>query len=189
MIKENFEAAKQTPSDINEHLDTLYDLSKECEHVTEMGVRNVVSTLAFMFRNPRKLIGIDLHTNENVEAAKKIYPKWEFKQADTTKIEIEQTDLLFIDTLHIYSQLKKELELHATKVNKYIVLHDTNTYGYIDEPTSWQTPEIMENYLVEIKTGLQPALFEFLENNKEWFIFKEYTNNNGLTILKRKNNG
>lgn len=186
MINENFIKAKKTPSDINEHIDTLYNLALECEHITEMGVRNVVSTWAFMLRNPKKLVGIDLHTNDNVLIAKEAYPKWEFIQADSTKIEINPTEMLFIDTLHIYTQLKKELNIHAKNVSKYIVLHDTNTYGFVDEPTDWQTPEIMENYLVENKKGLQPAIIEFLNENKEWYLYKEYTNNNGLTILKRK---
>jgi hypothetical protein len=39
----------------------------------------------------------------------------------------------------------------------------------------------------EINTGLQKAIDEFLDTNKEWEIYKVYTNNNGLTILKRKN--
>jgi hypothetical protein len=185
-IQEKFNQASITPSDINEHMGTLYNLAKECEHITEMGVRNVVSTWAFMLRDPKKLIGIDLHVNENVESAKLIYPKWEFIQADTTKIKIKPTDLLFIDTLHIYSQLKKELILHAGQVKKYIVLHDTTTYGYKDEPTDWQTPEIMQNYQLDEKKGLQPAVNEFLIDNPEWILYKEYTNNNGLTILKRK---
>jgi hypothetical protein len=187
-INEKYEWAKNTPSDIHEHVETLYNLAKECSTICEMGVRNVVSTWAFMLRDPEKLAGIDIHTNENVLQAKKLYPKWQFMQADTTKIEIEKTDLLFIDTLHIYSQLKKELNLHAGNVNKYIVLHDTVTYGNLDEPTTWQTPEIMANYLTEGKTGLVPAISEFLISNPDWFIFKEYANNNGLTILKRKNN-
>lgn len=186
LIKEKFNLSSVTPSDINEHIDTLYNLAKECSHITEMGVRNVVSTWAFMLRDPEKLIGIDLHTNDNVLIAQEAYPKWQFIQADTTKITIEETDLLFIDTLHIYSQLKKELILHAGKVKKYIALHDTTTYGFLDEPTSWQTPEIMENYKIEEKRGLQPAIIEFLNDNPEWILFKEYTNNNGLTILKRK---
>lgn len=187
-INEKYEWAKNTPSDVFEHVETLYNLAKECSYITEMGVRNVVSTWAFVLRDPEKLVGIDIHTNENVAEAKKLYPKWQFIQADTTKIEIENTDLLFIDTLHIYSQLKKELNLHAGNVNKYIVLHDTITYGHLDEPTSWQTAEIMENYLIENKTGLISAVNEFIKNNAEWFIFKEYNNNNGLMILKRKNN-
>lgn len=185
-IQEQFNLAKITPSDINEHIDTLYNLAKECEHITEMGVRNVVSTWAFMLRDPKKLVGIDIHTNENVGIASKLYPKWKFILGDTTKIKIEETDLLFIDTLHIYSQLKKELILHAGQVKKYIVLHDTTTYGYKDEPTDWQTPEIMQNYQLDEKKGLQPAVNEFLIDNPEWILYKEYTNNNGLTILKRK---
>ena len=92
MINENFIKAKKTPSDINEHIDTLYNLAKECSHITEMGVRNVVSTWAFMLRDPEKLIGIDLHTNDNVLIAQEAYPKWQFIQADTTKITIEETD-------------------------------------------------------------------------------------------------
>ena len=186
MIKEQFELAKSTPSDINQHIDTLYNLAKECSHITEMGVRNVVSTWAFMLRDPEVLIGIDLHTNFNVDKAQLAYPKWKFIKANTIKIKIEETDLLFIDTLHIYSQLKKELVLHSEQVKKYIVLHDTTTYGFVDEPTDWQTPEIMENYKLEEKRGLQPAIIEFLNDNPEWIMFKEYTNNNGLTILKRK---
>jgi hypothetical protein len=185
LIRDNYQQACKTPSDINEHLEVLYDLAKECTHITEMGVRSVVSTWAFMYRNPSVLIGIDLHIHPNINIALNAYPKWKFIQADTLKIDIEPTDLLFIDTLHIYSQLKKELFKHGYKAKKYIVLHDTTTYGASDEPTDWQTPEIMENYQTENKKGLMPALNEFLEFNKEWYIYRQYTNNNGLTILKR----
>jgi hypothetical protein len=185
LIRDNYHQACKTPSDINEHLEVLYDLAKECSHITEMGVRSVVSTWAFMYRNPSVLVGIDLHVHPNIDEALKVYPNWKFIQADTLKIDIEPTELLFIDTLHIYSQLKKELFKHAKKAKKYIVLHDTTTYGQNDEPTDWQTPEIMENYQTENKKGLIPAIDEFLEANKEWYIYRQYTNNNGLTILKR----
>ena len=185
LIRDNYQQACKTPSDINEHLEVLYDLAKECTHITEMGVRSVVSTWAFMYRNPSVLIGIDLHIHPNINIALNAYPKWKFIQADTLKIDIEPTDLLFIDTLHIYSQLKKELFKHGYKAKKYIVLHDTTTYGASDEPTDWQTPEIMENYQTENKKGLMPAVNEFLETYKNWYIYRQYTNNNGLTILKR----
>lgn len=187
LINQNFNLAKSTPSDIHEHIDTLYNLAKECNHITEMGVRNVVSTWAFMLRNPETLVGIDLHTNHNVEKAKFIYPKWNFKQADTTKIKIDETDLLFLDTLHTGSQIKKELELHADKVRKYIVFHDVETYGYKPEPTDWQTPEIMENYKHN-DTGIMPPILDFLNANKEWTIHAHYTNNNGLLVIKRNGN-
>ena len=44
LIKENYELACKTESDINQHLPTLYELSKECSHITEMGVRSGIVT-------------------------------------------------------------------------------------------------------------------------------------------------
>ena len=58
---------------------------------------------------------------------------WDFFVADTRQLEIEETDLLFIDTWHDYLQLKKELFRHSNKVKKYIILHDTVFYGFINE--------------------------------------------------------
>ena len=37
----------------------------------------------------------------------------------------------------------------------------------------------------EITKGLWPAIEEFLQNNDEWVLHERYTNNNGLTILKK----
>ena len=44
-----------------------------------------------------------------------------FTEADVLKIEIEETDLLFIDTYHAYQQIKGEFELHGNKAKKYII--------------------------------------------------------------------
>jgi hypothetical protein len=43
----------------------------------------------------------------------------------------------------------------------------------------------MQNYKQEEKQGLIPAIEEFLNENKEWYIYRQYTNNNGLTVLER----
>ena len=39
--------------------------------------------------------------------------------------------------------------------------------------------------VAEIIKGLWPAIEEFLNDNPEWKLIERYTNNNGLTILKR----
>jgi GT2 family glycosyltransferase/tetratricopeptide (TPR) repeat protein len=44
-----YELACREPSDVNEHLPTLYALAKECEHVTELGTRGGVSTTALLY--------------------------------------------------------------------------------------------------------------------------------------------
>ena len=172
-----------TPSDINEHLPTLKRYAEEVEHVTEMGVRWIVSTWAFLSGKPKKLISIDIkHPNKfgaNLsvveKAAKESNIDFSFIEGSTLEMQIEKTDLLFIDTLHTYTQLTKELELHSKNVNRYIALHDTTTFSLKDEQPQQSS-----------KVGLKLAISEFLEKNKDWKMIEEYTNNNGLTILERK---
>ena len=104
----------------------------------------------------------------------------------------DMIDLVFIDTLHVYGQLKRELTKFAPFTRRYLVLHDTTTDGEDGEclrlgtdtqALSRQTgiPEF------ELKVGLWPAVEEFLEAHQgEWALHERYKNNNGLTVLKRK---
>lgn len=178
-LLENFYNQRcQVPSDINEHLPTLKRYAEECDHITEMGVRWVVSTFAFMMGKPKTLVSIDIDpvekhgikTEDLVELAKTADVDFRFIVGDTTVIEIEETDFLFIDTLHTYDQLKKELELHPGKVRKYIGFHDTTTFAKVGEYN---------------QVGLWPAIEEFLSSNPDWVIAEKFENNNGLTILKK----
>ena len=52
---------KNTPTDINEHIETLVKYASQCDHVTEMGVRGIFSTWAFVASRPKKLISYDLY--------------------------------------------------------------------------------------------------------------------------------
>jgi hypothetical protein len=179
-IENKFKVKKNTPSDINQHMDILRKYAEECEHITEMGVRWVVSTWAFLAAFPKKLVSYDITdcaVEEIFKLSKDVGINFEFKKADVLSVEIEQTELLFIDTLHTYSQLLKELSTHATKVTKFIVLHDTVTFGYTDEGGSKNNG----------KAGLKPAVSDFLltEEGTHWLIKEEFEHNNGLTILKR----
>jgi hypothetical protein len=189
-LSEQVVHAVSKPSDINHLLPAIIFYAMKCKTIVEMGVRTCVSTYALLATKPELLICIDIHKHENVDKMLLIALQNNitaiFREEDTLKTIIPEVDMLFIDTLHIYSQLKQELEIHHSKVKKYILLHDTETYGHKDEPTSWQTPAIMENYKVEDKKGLMPAVSEFLENHKEWVIAAHLTYSNGLTIIQRQ---
>ena len=37
----------------------------------------------------------------------------------------------------------------------------------------------------EINNGLWPAIIEFLQENVNWTLYQHFSNNNGLTILKK----
>ncbi len=163
-------------SDINEHLPTLKKYAEECEHITEMGVRGIVSTYALLMGKPKKLISYDiipcnwLPVKELVEGVS----DFEFKIGNTLEIEIEETDFLFIDTLHNYRQLSAELKLHANKVKKYIGFHDTTSFEFHGE-----------SYTGTKEDGIWLAIEEFLSENKDWQLDVRYRNNNGLTIIKK----
>lgn len=180
----------QTPSDINEHIPTLIEYASECEHITEMGVRAITSTWAFLGAAPKKLISYDIENpskwGANIQhvydVAKHYGLNYEFKKENVLKIDIEETDLLFLDTWHAYNQLKAELERHSSKAKKYIIMHDTTSYEFRDEPL---TSENAWEGELNFGKGLWAAVTEFLDSTDEWILHKRFTNNNGLTILKR----
>ena len=75
-----------------------------------------------------------------------------------------------------YNQIKSELALHGNKAKKYLIFHDTTTFG-----------EIGETFIDPNAMGIWSAIEEFMNENKHWVIQEKLENNNGLTILKRKN--
>ena len=170
MIEKKYKELCNKPSDINEHLPTLKKYAEECSHITEMGVRWVVSTWAFLAGKPKKLISYDINNHPNIEEVKKAADNFEFIRADVLKTEIEETDLLFIDTWHCDHQLRSELKLHADKVRRYVICHDTTTFGLRGEDGG---------------EGLKKALNEFLEEDPNWKVKEVFENNNGLIVLER----
>lgn len=177
-------------SDIYEHLPTLYRYSQECEHITEMGTREITSTWAFLAAQPKKFVGVDIYVSANLPEAKRLSEEngisFEFYNISTLKenFVIDETDFLFIDTAHTYGQLKNELQRHAHKVKKYIGFHDTVTFGHVNEIPYKENAEFEKQFENSPK-GLVPAIMEFLESNPEWKLKEVFENNNGLTIIER----
>jgi hypothetical protein len=102
----------------------------------------------------------------------------------------QNVDLTFIDTWHVYGQLKRELNKYSKITNKYMILHDTTVDGIFGETLRSGWDPIKQSLesgfpIDEITRGLWPAVEEFLENNKNWVLEKRYENNNGLTILRK----
>ncbi len=179
LIKQKYEEACNIPSDIFKHLPKLKEIAEQSETITEFGVRGVVSTWAFLAGKPKKLTSYDIvncPVNGIKEAAKEQGTDFNFIIGDTLNIEIEPTNTLMIDTLHNYNQLKKELELHTSKVSKYLIFHDTTSF-------EWNG----EYYDGIPKKGIWPAIQEFLDVNPQWKIKERSIINNGLTVLEREN--
>jgi hypothetical protein len=186
-------------SDINEHLPTLYSYGLKSNHITECGVRSVVSSYAFALallgRDTTKLIQVDLVKTGNVERFQEECDMYgvqtHFYEASDLECPMEETDLLFIDTWHIYGHLKRELSRWNSVVKKYIILHDTTVDEWEGESLrcGWNIAQQSVDSGIpeeEISKGLWPAIEEFLENHPEWILKERFMNNNGLTVLERK---
>jgi hypothetical protein len=173
-IDELYYRAKYLPSDTNEHVDTLHQLAKECDRIVEVGGNNGVATLAFLHAHPSLLLCYNTAHSPIYSVIEQLADQanisFRYSGMDSLSLNFDNIDLLYIDTKHTYQRVKSELNRHASSVNKYIVLHDTSTYGERGEDGS---------------LGIGAAIQEFLGGSTEWKILKKCNNNNGLTILMR----
>ncbi len=179
-----YDYCSNTPSDINEHLPFLRKIASKCEHVTEMGMRGARgSTVALLAAQPKEFISWDLNPAAIVsQAVADLIPlagrtQFQPRCGDSLKIHIEETDFLLIDTLHTAVQLRDELLRHGMnnslgqKVRKYLIFHDTVTFGDVGEDGS--TP------------GLRAAIRWFMKEQAFplWAVIHDAPNNNGLMCL------
>ena len=167
ILNNEYHMACENYSDIFEHVPVLHNLAKECDSVTELGVRTGISTRGFLCLDNIRLRSYDLYKDEYVdtlfEKAKTLGRDVEYIVGDSLTIEIEPTDMMFVDTDHTYMQVTKELELHASKVRKYIGFHDTDVYA----------------------SEVLAAVVNFMLKNREWQFHYFTKRNNGLTVIKR----
>lgn len=202
-IEELYAHHSNTRSDINEHLPTLLEYAQKCERILELGVRGCVSSWAFANgllgngSSNKYLFCNDLTTcniSTLIECCKKRAITVEHQWCSDLELEFERDsfDLVFIDTFHVYGQLKRELQKFGEIAKKYIIMHDTTVDGVRGEALRCgfnvqHMCKVTGFPKEEITKGLQPALDEFLDGNKEWSVERVFTNNNGLTVLKKNN--
>jgi len=217
-IKNKYTLLCRAPSDINEHLPTLFEYAKKCNTIFETGVRGVVSSYALVYGLLNEVNGVD--KANGVDCVNKSILLNDISECDISELlslvekdgnknninissiwknnlEIDmntfpKVDLTFIDTWHVYGQLRRELNRFSKVTTKYIILHDTTVDAEYGETirNGWNPEEqsLLTGIPVEeITKGLWYAVEEFLQENKNWKLEKKYENNNGLTILKKEN--
>lgn len=150
--------------------DTYTRYANKVDSIVEFGVYTGLSTAAFLTGNPKKLRSYDI-TAEHLSVLPDLEHyaisnniDFKFQIGNSLEIEIEETDLLFIDTVHKKKHTATELHRHANKAKKFIIFHDT---------TEWP--------------GVFEAVFEFLVANHNWHIIEHCNQNSGLLVLERYN--
>lgn len=175
-VEYHFRKAATEVSSISEHMDTLRHFGTQCLRIVELGVNEGISTWAWVASKPDRLLCVDKNPKVSIpavaQACKQRGIDFRLVIADSTGFEIPETDLLFIDTYHSEEQLTLELSRHQSLVRKFILLHDTESFGKIGEDGK--------------RGGLQLALCSFLlENVGRWQLKAHFSHNNGLTVLER----
>lgn len=196
--------AREEPSDIYQHIDTLCGLASTCDSILELGVRSAVSSWGLLMglalssgTEKKRFIANDLEYHDNIGRVERVAREcgigYRFVQCNDLDLDLggETADLVFIDTWHVYGQLRRELEKFSAIATKYIVMHDTEVDGDMSESVRFQEDVRAVAAKVgfeerEVMLGLKPAIREFLARHPEWFALLIKTNNNGLTVLARR---
>jgi predicted O-methyltransferase YrrM len=160
------------PTDIHEHLQTLYMLTVELNlnNILELGTRTGESTIALLLAAKElggKMTSVDIDPcNEAKEKVRKLGldPYWNFIQGDDLKLSWkEQIDHLFIDTSHTYEHTMLEFKKFEPFVRKggLITLHDIVSH-----------PPVLS------------AINDFISERNDIRFYK-FFHNNGLGILRK----
>lgn len=183
-----YQERSSAPDQMSFHMGRLRELASECETAVEFGVRRANSSVALLLGVKRQLTSYDIewpqryaHLISRIEAA--AGPKWLKIPRDSREAEFQETDLLFIDSLHTYDQVAAELR-HADRVRKFLVFHDSISHGSIGQDpvkrkdaTTWvPNPEVM---------GIRPAIDHFMIAHRDWRIRDHFTDHSGLLVLER----
>ncbi len=157
-------------------LDVFYDYASKCNVVTELGIDTGCSTLAFLVSGCKKVFSYNVVISENAlkikQAADHDGMYFKLIKKDNLKVRIKMTDMLFIDTDHWYGQIKAELSHHHPRVRKWIIMHDTETFGLVNP--------------FDGRPGMKAAIYEFLEEHPEWEIKEHIEISHGMTVLERQ---
>jgi len=170
--KTALEQQMNQPTDIHEHLQTLYMLNIELnlKTILELGTRTGESTITFLLATKElggTMTSIDI--DSCLEAKEKVKQLnldkyWNFIQGDDMSLDWSTPiDHLFIDTSHTYDHTLAELRKFEPYVRKggLITLHDIMS-----------CPPVLD------------AINDFL-TEKNNFRFYKFFHNNGLGILRK----
>ena len=170
-LDELYADAVATKSDFNEHCEKLKELASQCDHVTDFGSRASTSTVALLAGQPEKIVSyVNDRVFNRILTDRQGESEFITQKGDSLTTDIEETDMLFIDTRHTADHFLAELERLAPKVRRWIVRHDTQIYGERGEDGG---------------AGLLPAMRKFMADNPEWSVFYHTVNNYGLTVISR----
>ena len=171
-----FDQSLKAGGPLSSYLLTLATLARGCDHVTEFGVHGGESTLAFLHGISNKEAQLRSYHPSPVPEIGSLLERrpdipLKFSIAEPTDISpIDSTDLLFLNTRPIHSQILRELSTHACRVQRFLVIPQTEQFSKAGADSG---------------PGISRALLEWITTHPEWKIELRSSQNGGLTIMKR----
>lgn len=188
-LKEFYETCLATPTAITPHLQTLRHYASKCEIACEFGVKRGFSSSALL-SGAGVVYSWDIVPTREAQHLQTLEPlRWHYTLADSRGGVINSCDLLFVDSLHTYAQVKAELNSVKGRVWKYLIFHDALTFGSIGADgesgrQSW-TYEVGQSVPQE-HLGIMPAILEFMAEEPVWDVLEVNPYSHGLLVLKRR---
>lgn len=171
------------------HLPRLRTLATGCAVAQEFGVKYGASSVALLL-GAKQVVSYDtVETSQARHLAALAGPRWQYTIQDSRTAPVTPCDLLLVDSLHTYAQVKAELARHAASVRRYLIFHDTITFGSIGangETGHWiwrQEPGVA---VTLPHLGIRPAIDELMMADRSWRIAAHYVDSHGLLVLKRE---
>jgi len=140
-----------------------------CDSYTEFGINQGATLAAAMLENPLTVRAYDIKFGWYTQAAdlfERYAAEYEIHygatEISTLDCVIDPVDVLYIDTLHEYEHLTKELARHGDKANRFIIFHDTFA-----------------------QSGLKRAVHQYVKTHKEWSIVTECDVSVGFMTIEK----
>ena len=171
------------------HLPRLRELADNLGLAVEFGVKHGASSTALLL-GARRVVSYDLVETKGAHTLAEIAgDRWDYRIEDSRVAPAIECGLLLIDSLHTYQQCDAELCRHASAVRRYLVFHDTLTFGSVG--ARGETGEQRWAYragqsVPQEHLGIRPAIDELMIRDSSWRIAAHYVDSHGLLVLERR---
>lgn len=176
-------------SAIAAHLPRLRQLATGCELAVEFGVKRAGSSTALLLGAARVISFDVVETAAARQLEQLAGERWTYRLEDSRQARIPPCDLLFIDSLHTYDQVRAELDRHADQVRRWLVFHDVTTFGEVAAvgETGKQAWQYTPGKTVPANCyGIRPAIDALMIRDPSWHIAARVVESHGLLVLERR---
>lgn len=169
----------------------------QCNTIVELGSGSLSATWSLLLGKPGHVWCVDQQTPnpQRLDQLKKLSKvagiEVVFIRANVLTLDLASfpsIDLLFIDTWHVYGQLKRELRRYAPLVRHYILIPNTEIDKWFGESlragsNTREQADTEDWPLHEVHLGMKAAIEEFCTVFPTWREEAHFSTHYGLTIL------